>query len=166
MVLGCNGCSSSSVTNPDTASPKERIPLIEFSTLLDGEFVDIQFESDGCFNHDRITFTMAAEHEATKASGFDSTVYYSDEVHGPKPANKSLDPIVLSHQDCNRLDRLLEFYRAGPESGCTTTDQVQLTMVTRSRGTLKERYEDGSCSTFESKDLLSFRALASRMGRR
>jgi len=159
------GCTTSQTEPPVVRPVSSDRSRIQVSALQDGEFIDVSFDSSGCYHRDKLTFTISSSNGVTSVAGFESSLRWSDAEREPLPANKGLGPLVLSHADCILIDKLLEYYRSDLEDGCTTVDQVKLTLISRTRGTVKENYEDGSCSTYDRRDILTFRALAQRMAK-
>ncbi len=166
LLLLATGCS----TNADQPSVPAKTSLkgefISFSTLAEGDFIDLDFRSTGCFHKDHVTLTFKRRQDQIRVTGIDKSMRYNDKAKKALSRNTSLNPVILSDEDCVMLDRLLEFYRnlKDHDAMCSTTDSVSLSCSSSQNGLKTEAYQDATCATYHMKDILSLVALTSRMG--
>jgi len=111
--------------------------------LAPGERLHVAYHSRGCF-HDRqydIDFERGA---SVTARAFGRTV-------------------TLSPREIAGLDRLFEFYRSRPRGGCTTEDKITISQFCGGREISSERYVDGSCATYQMKNVTRFYEIAKKL---
>lgn len=158
--------SSCSTTNTATEKVEQNSKTHDcmLSGLDRNQELAVRFESNGCFHHSLYDLHFTIEPESLKVTGFDLSPYYdtpSKKIieHPQRP----LVPLVLSHRDIIKLDRLFEFYRTTHQQGCTTVDSISIEKRTGAKTVATESFTDGSCATYERSDLLTIPALVMRM---
>lgn len=132
---------------------------ITFATLPAGDSVQVTFTSSGCFHHKTYEFTFHKDATLT------ATVTQTEHGRGPSQVGQpvALGTASLSDSEIAGLDRLFAFYRSKHPGGCTTVDTI--TAVQKSGDTVKasESFVDGSCATYDAKDLTSLPSIAARL---
>lgn len=132
--------------NPDTV----------FSSLSDGEWVDIEYETQGCFHSFRRDLRI---------------------LGGPKPRLEVSTPgwfptddvsgeIALSQDDLVQLDTLISFYQSERGEGCTTSEEVTFRWKRAGiipRTTRVEKFHDSSCGPHDGYELLTIWKMLRRL---
>jgi hypothetical protein len=116
----------------------------QLSQLQPGERLHVSYHSRGCF-HDRkykIDFERA----------------------GSVTARSAGRTFTLSPREVSGLDKLFQFYRSQPPGGCTTQDDISIIQSRDGRKISSEHYVDGSCATYEMKDITHFYDIAKKLG--
>ena len=114
------------------------------SQLQTGDRLHVSYHSRGCF-HDRkyeIDFERATSVTA-RSSG---------------------RTVTLSAQEVARLDKLFQFYGTRPRGGCTTRDDISISQVRRGQKISSEHYLDGSCATYQMKNVTRVYEVAKKLG--
>src|SRR5689334_23958175 len=114
-----------------------------FSDLPHDHVLKIEMLSTGCFGGDANFFTFRNLGTSTI------------EISG-KPT------LTLNADDVKELDKLLEFYRHVKKGACTSVDTVTFEEYRGKTLIAKETYIDGTCSTMDTKDMISLWALIER----
>ena len=122
--------------------------LIGFGKLPQGATLTVDHRSDGCFHN------TATRYEFTS-----DTVTISQ----LEPQLAKRGTVKLTGADRGRLDKTLAFYRRAPRGGCTTIEEVALTLRKDGKVVARESYVDGSCTIGEQQGLLPFGALDQRL---
>ncbi len=117
-------------------------PLL--SQLQPGERLRIAYHSRGCF-HDR--------------------KYDIDFQRGSFVTARSAGhSVALSTSEAAGLDKLFQFYRSKPRGGCTTQDDISISLFHGAEKISGEHYVDGSCGTYQMKDVTRFYEIAKKLG--
>jgi hypothetical protein len=114
------------------------------SQLPPGDRLHVSYHSRGCF-HDRkyeIDFERAASVTA-RSSG---------------------RAVSLSPKEIAGLDKLFQFYSSRPRGGCTTQDDITISQFRGGQKIASEHYVDGSCATYEMKNVTQFYNIAKKLG--
>ena len=123
-----------------------RDPTPEFSKLGDNQWIEIYFESNGCFH---------SEKRKLRVYGGDRPRVEVDARSFVGGRVRSLD---LSRDDLVGLDRLLVYYETPRDGGCTTTEKLDFRWKEGgglfSRTTKSRRFEDASCGDWHYSDVL------------
>jgi hypothetical protein len=112
--------------------------------LAPGDRIHVAYHSRGCF-HDR-KYEIDFERGASVAA---------------RSAGRS---VTLSPRETAGLDKLFEFYRSRPRGGCTTEDKITISQFRAGKEISSERYVDGSCATYQMKDVTRFYEIAKKLG--
>ena len=72
--------------------------------------------------------------------------------------------VTLSAGEIAGLDKLIAFYSSRPRGGCTTEDDITITQFRNGKRVSSEHYVDGSCSTYEMKNITRFYEIAKKLG--
>ena len=114
------------------------------SQLQPGDRLHVSYHSRGCF-HDRkyeIDFERAT---SVTARSSDRTV-------------------TLSAHEVAGLDKLFQFYGSRPRGGCTTQDDISISQFRAGQKISSEHYVDGSCATYQMKNVTRFYEVAKKLG--
>ena len=114
------------------------------SQLQPGDRLHVSYHSRGCF-HDR-KYEIDFE-RATSVT-----------------AHTSGRTVTLSAQEVAGLDKLFQYYRSRPRGGCTTQDDISISQFRGDRKISSEHYVDGSCATYQMKDVTRFYKIARKLG--
>jgi hypothetical protein len=114
------------------------------SQLRPGERVHISYHSRGCF-HDR-------------------SYEFDFERKGSVTVRSSGHVVPLTSQEIAGLDKLIAFYRSRPGGGCTTQGEIVISDFRDRQQISSEHYVDGSCATYEMKDITRFYEIAKKLG--
>ena len=112
--------------------------------LAPGDRIHVAYHNRGCF-HDRtcdIDFQRGASITA-RASG---------------------RIVTLSPREVDGLDRLIAFYRSRRRCGCTTQDDITISIFRRGEPVSREHYVDRSCATYQMKGVTRFYEIAKKLG--
>jgi hypothetical protein len=115
------------------------------SQLQPGERFHVAYHSRGCF-HDRkydIDFERGTSSVTARSAGH---------------------AVPLSVGEIAGLDHLIAFYSSRPRGGCTTQDDITITRFHDGRKISSEHYVDGSCATYQMKDITTFYQVAKKLG--
>ena len=115
------------------------------SELPEGEELRVAYHSKGCF--DERQYEIVFEHNATVTA----------RAGGGKP-------VALSAAEVAGLDRLFEFYRSRPSGGCTTVNTITMSKTAAGKAISSESYVDGSCGTYQMKDVTRLPDIARKLG--
>jgi len=124
-----------------------------FSALPEGDELLITLKGEGCFSSSTYEFqfrrTNGLSVTVTQVEGIwwtagQTNVNYTNDVR--------LGDLRLTRSDAEGLDRLLQFYRAGPDGGCTSVDTITIRQRHAGKIVATEQFTDGSCS-YDRKDL-------------
>jgi hypothetical protein len=72
--------------------------------------------------------------------------------------------VTLSPKEALGLDKLFQFYRSRPRGGCTTQDDISISQFRGAQKISSEHYVDGSCATYQMKDVTYFYDIAKKLG--
>ena len=114
------------------------------SRLQPGDRLHVSYHSRGCF-HDRkyeIDFERA----------------------GSVTARSSGRTVTLSPREVAGLDKLFQFYSSRPCGGCTTQDDIGISQFRSCQKISSEHYVDGSCASYQMKDITRFYEIAKKLG--
>ena len=108
------------------------------SGLSEADVLTIRFQSVGCFH----SYSKIYE-----ISGGSTTTF---SILDPKwrflVGHRKQGSAALTQDEIQGLDSLFAFYRQGPSGGCTTVDEIEITLKRSGSILSKERFVDGSCS--------------------
>ena len=111
--------------------------------LAPGDRIHVAYHSRGCF-HDR-TYDIDFQRGASVT------------------ARASRRIVTLSPREVDGLDRLA-FYRSRPRGGCTTQDDITISIFRRGEPVSREHYVDRSCATYQMKGVTRFYEIAKKLG--
>jgi hypothetical protein len=114
------------------------------SQLQPGDRIHVAYHSRGCF-HDR---------------NYDIDFQRGDSV----TARSAGHSVTLSAREVAGLDKLFQFYRSKPRGGCTTEDDITISQFHGAEVLSSERYIDGSCATYQMKNVTRFYEIAKKLG--
>jgi hypothetical protein len=117
-------------------------PLL--SQLQPGERVHVAYRSRGCF-HDR-------KYDIDFQRG------------GSVTARSAGHAVTLSAREIKGIDKLFQFYRSKPRRGCTTQDDISISQFSGTEKISSEHYVDGSCGTYQIKNITRFYEIAKKLG--
>jgi hypothetical protein len=121
-----------------------RAEIPRLSQLRPGDRLHVSYHSRGCF-HDR--------------------KYEIDFEHGLSvTARSSGRTVTLSAQEVAGLDKLFQFYGSRPRGGCTTHDDISVSQFRGGQKISSGHYVDGSCATYQMKDVTRFYEIAKKLG--
>jgi hypothetical protein len=121
------------------AAPSDQ--SIIFSRLEEHDTVQVEFESQGCFNHS--IWSLRFE----RKDGLLVSIHpFSKKKRQPSSV------IKLTEDEVKGLDQLLKFYRSNHANGCTTVDSITLTLYRGIKPMRQEKYTDASCSLLDHPD--------------
>lgn len=151
VVLGCLDVTAPPGLDEDGFPPpqeKSSPGTSTFEALAVGRQVTVEFESEGCFHHDRGTATLTR----TEAG---ITIHVVSEAMSPAldPKWKLVRDTTLDIAAVRKLDRLMAFYRSGPGTGCTTRERITVRGLSDQKDQV-EVFVDESCGTMERRDVL------------
>jgi len=135
----------------------EITPMTEFtvSGLKDGERLNIEYQSQGCFHYDMGTIEI-----------FDGKAYLHRDVDGEY---KSYEPYTLTFHEISSLDRYIVWLeKQTGEGGCTTQKAFQLVRTDQAGHEIKGDLIDGYCGFGRAKEklpMLDFGNLAYKIQR-
>lgn len=112
---------------------------ITFEALAIGDSVKLHFQSDGCFHHfgEDAVLTRTASGLAIRVAGMTANL---------APGWHLEAETALSLEQVRALDRTLDYFRSGPDGGCTTVEHLTIVGFNGARA---ESYVDASCGTYE-----------------
>ncbi len=133
---------------------------ITINNLKENENISVEFSSSGCFH----SITDILEFQ-----GGGVTIYELKQEWSEKEKKlidlgmKKLGTLQLSKGDIQGLDRLFLFYAGEPNGGCTTVDTIKVKLSRDSKLVKIKEFVDGSCDTYDKKDIVTFGALKRRL---
>lgn len=136
---------------------------ISFRQLAADETIHVTFTSNGCFHSETFEFDFLQGPTVTaKVSHLDRSSKETKQARtGAKPV--LLGTVELSKAEVAGLDRLLTFYRSKQLGGCTTVDRITVTQKRGETVIATESYTDGTCATYEMKDLTLLTSIAAKL---
>ena len=135
---------------------------ISIAKLVAGDVLQVVHASTGCFHNERHDFSFRRVDGVLKA---EVVRLHHARMEGDEKAREQRTPVAIVHvtaAEAERLERLLAYYRGGPDNGCTTQDKISLTLTRKDGTVAKETYLDGSCASWERKDLMFFPELVKK----
>ncbi len=142
-----------------TGMPKGGVSFFEAQP---GDVFEINFQSHGCFHHEvqKIVITRAKK---WMVEIVDCSDHYNEATKKVVThSRRKMASLELKEADAARLDRLLEFYRLPHSGGCTTEDRITIRQRRGANILAKETFVDGSCATYDKKELLTIGQLVRR----
>lgn len=126
-------------------APARQARVASFLDLPKGDLLVIHYRSSGCFHTTQATLEYRS---------------------GPKPVvrvkGEGRKVIRPTREEIRRLDSLLNFYRGPRSSNCTTVDTVTFSQIHDGKTVATETFTDGSCSSYDRKDILQIPVLLAR----
>jgi hypothetical protein len=134
-----------------------------FSALLQGEEIQVGYESTGCFHS--LTYELRFQRTSDVMVSVTKIEYeWSQERHAITATNRlELGQLLLSKADVDGMDRLLHFYRTRHPGSCTTRDAIAVSRRRDGKIVAAEQFADDSCATYNMKDLMTIPALVARL---
>lgn len=133
---------------------------VSISALGKGEKAEILFTSQGCFHG----YTNLVEIADGMVSFSDIEMRWdAEKKQSVEVSRKAAGVSKLEKTDALKLDQLLKYYESGPPSGCTTVDTIVVRILREGKEVRSETYKDGSCGTYEMKEVLTIPALKERL---
>ena len=83
---------------------------------------------------------------------------------GSVTARSSGRTVTLSPREVAGLDKLFQFYSSRPRGGCTTQDDIGISQFRSCQKISSEHYVDGSCASYQMKDITRFYEIAKKLG--
>lgn len=145
------------------ARAEEPARVAGFAALPGADSLKIRYATMGCFHS--ATYELAFTAGATpRASATRLLLEWSekDGVYVEK-GREAVGEMALTAEDLRQLDALLAFYRAKPDGGCTTVEEIRVEQLRGGKLVAQESFTDASCSVHERKGVLSLGALLGRM---
>lgn len=120
----------------------------------------VEFSSHGCFHSSQNVFVFTTG----KVS------IYSLETQEAKDGDEKLEAkknhvgdVQLTDDEIKKLDALFKFYAKKPRGGCTTVDQIAVSVQKEGKVLKTYEFTDGSCSTYDDESLLTLGELMGRV---
>ena len=120
------------VSHPALAQEKkqEKPPVISFAFLKANQRITVDYESQGCFNHDHFVLTYTnqpqSRFEVDKLDKFDKL------------------KAAVSPKQITQLDNLLKFYRRPKSGNCSTIDHIKVMLMQQDKVLASEIFVDKS----------------------
>lgn len=136
--------------------PVVAAPTPSVTELKKGEKLEVIFNSSGCFHSSELKFDFHGK-EVTI-----SQVKSERAKNSPEPEQteyESLGTLKLSKDQITKIDALFDFYAGKPDGGCTTVDQIGVSLLRGDKTVWALVFTDGSCTTYDMKNVLTFGAL-------
>lgn len=135
-----------------------------FSTLQPEEHLAIRFTSFGCFHSLAYDFKFTRDNTGTYARISKLDPSWNDKTKSREfRTQEVLGTLKLTSREIDGLDRLIRFYRSNTRGGCTTVDEVRLTLFRGTESIATENHRDASCTTHRRSDLTTLLSLTNRL---
>lgn len=138
---------------PATEAPSVR-------SLEGDQTLAVRFTSVGCFHG----FTDIIILTKGEASIYSIETNWSEEKKEPiEVGRKHLGTVKLTDEDVSKLDALFTFYASKPLGGCTTSEQINVSLMDGDEVLKTYEFVDATCSTYDMESVLTFGALKAKL---
>src|SRR3954463_11952725 len=117
-----------------------------FTSLPKGDELRITFASSGCFHYFSYDLKFSYSPEPNLRVAWNHRILSADRKAFISTNLVSVGRLTLTKSDLNGLDRLISFYRSGPQRECTTVDTISISQIHAGKTMPTEQFTDGSCS--------------------
>lgn len=139
-------------------------PQVSFRDFPASDVITVTYSSSGCFSQSHYAFEFQRSASAVTAAIFRLQPQRDAQTGAElEPKRVALGTVALSAAEVAGLDRLLAFYRANPNGGCTTIDNIVVAQHSGKTLKLSETFVDASCGAGQLPDATQFTALVAKL---
>ncbi|MGQ0553847.1 MAG: hypothetical protein ACT4PU_11590 [Planctomycetota bacterium] len=149
------GCSS--------RSPEELPEVVASAELPASDSWQVHLVTDGCFGDRAYDLDLRGGVQplvsVTMSSGLwsEESQQFTERQRSPTVEGR------LTQADLLGLEKLLNYYRAGPGDGCSDTDYITVTRMWNGQAIAREHFVDRSCGAGDVEGVITFQDIIERL---